>query len=404
MGKILNIMDYTKIPRNLIYETRFSLNDFGVYDNHPVNTPFVEKLYEEDIVKGSNAEKIVLQWLNNANYITTMVLLEKDPRWRNSSYIYIANNNASYHPNEHEYFTLILVIMYLEALANDLNQFQKELYGKICEYASKLEYNYHSAESWIPKNVTLHKEDFPPRYIDMTALKELDDIPFKWVTYTDYFKERIVRETIDGLGRTFEEKIALLNDIDDSANAFYTDSPHYQNVVRKRFEAIRIELKEKYNSPIITQGEAKTEPVQADAPAQQNNTAVCEDLQKRLDEKEARIKELETKVKELEAKVEELCQPVKNLSAGQKVRMELAFQLLSQSGMTVDVLRQYGKKQKAARVMSLLLDIKNDNSKGNEAQTCATYISARDYSYKRYRAEIKEINSILSDLEIDIQL
>ena len=79
-------MDYTTIPPRLIYNPRFSLKDFGVYDNHPTNTPFAESMLKLDFVQGNYAERTVLRCQNYAYYITTMVLMEEDPRWRLGNY------------------------------------------------------------------------------------------------------------------------------------------------------------------------------------------------------------------------------------------------------------------------------------------------------------------------------
>ena len=50
-------MDYTTIPLRLIYNPRFSLKDFGVYNNHPINTTFAETLLKLDFVQGNYAER-----------------------------------------------------------------------------------------------------------------------------------------------------------------------------------------------------------------------------------------------------------------------------------------------------------------------------------------------------------
>ena len=112
----------------------------------------------------------------------------------------------------------------------------------------------------------------------------------------------------------------------------------------------------------------------------------------------------EARIAELEAKVKELQLPVENLNAPQKLRMELTCCLLNKAGMTDEILKIQGNKQKAASVMSLLLDIKNTNARGNEAQTCATYLSDRNYPRERHMATIEKINPLLQSLGIDIQL
>ena len=105
-----------------------------------------------------------------------------------------------------------------------------------------------------------------------------------------------------------------------------------------------------------------------------------------------------------EEEAEEADENIEELPATQKVRMELALLLLKKAGLTDEVLSQQGNKQKAATIMATLLDIHSNNKKGNEAQTCATYISARDLSRDRHEQIIENINSLLKELNIDIQI
>ncbi len=129
-----------------------------------------------------------------------------------------------------------------------------------------------------------------------------------------------------------------------------------------------------------------------------------EQLKKEHEQLKAELECVKAEKKALEQKVEELSQPLQDLTAKQKVRMELARRLLQKAGMTDEVLNRQGNKQKAARVMSCLLDIKNNNSHNNPAQTCATFLSAPDLSTTRHQKTIAELNPLLEDLGIDIQL
>lgn len=115
-------------------------------------------------------------------------------------------------------------------------------------------------------------------------------------------------------------------------------------------------------------------------------------------------KELEAQVKELEAQITELQRPVEELTAEQKIRMTLAMRLMKHAGMKPHVLKTHGNREKAARIMSMLLDIKNNNANGRETQTCATFISSPRLPRERYEEKIKEINNLLAYLEIDVRI
>lgn len=115
-----------------------------------------------------------------------------------------------------------------------------------------------------------------------------------------------------------------------------------------------------------------------------------------------KIGELQEEIKALKQELEELSQPVDGFYATQKVRMELALQLMEKAGMNLD---SHGCKIKAAQVLSMMLDIKSpNNGKGNEAKTCAQYVSSRDYNHNRHKETIDKLNPLLKDLNIDIQL
>lgn len=115
-----------------------------------------------------------------------------------------------------------------------------------------------------------------------------------------------------------------------------------------------------------------------------------------------KIEELQEEIKVLKQQLEELKQPVEGFSAVQKVRMELALRLMEEAGMNINI---HGSQIKAAQVLSMMLEIKSpNNAKGNEAKTCAQYVSSRDYSHNRHKETIDKLNLLLKNLGIEIQL
>ena len=241
-------MDYTTLPLRLIYSPRFSLKDFGIYDNHPINAPFAESMLKLDFIQGNYAERNVLRCLNDAYYITTMVLLEEDPRWRKGSYQKIVRANLSIAPDAFDLFSLSLVSAYLRALAGDLSPLQKAFSDTLYDYVS----NHHllvkySIDEWMSPKVKLPRKEFAPRFIDKVVFNDLENDGFMWVEYTDKYNERIVRELIYGLGETGEEKFTLLFEIDKDAQEFYDRNSYYQDVVKEMLGKICDELCAKYD-------------------------------------------------------------------------------------------------------------------------------------------------------------
>ena len=128
-------------------------------------------------------------------------------------------------------------------------------------------------------------------------------------------------------------------------------------------------------------------------------------LKQQLAQCNSQMKELDKEKEELKAKLKELLEPVEDLTTEQKVRMEFALQLLEAAGLNDKVLNKRGNRQKAATLMSLLLDIRNENSRGNAAQTCANYISDRRYfPREQNQALLFKLNTLCVELGICVCL
>ena len=81
-------MDYTKVPRILIYKERSSLEDFGVYEANTFNAILYEALMSLDDLKPrrKGAFKEILQLFNDAYYLLTIIFLEQNPIERYAEY------------------------------------------------------------------------------------------------------------------------------------------------------------------------------------------------------------------------------------------------------------------------------------------------------------------------------
>lgn len=81
-------MDYTKVPRILIYKERSSLDDFGVYESKSFNAILYESLMTlKDLkpwIRGAFHE--ILRLFNDAYYYLTLIFLEKNPLERYPDY------------------------------------------------------------------------------------------------------------------------------------------------------------------------------------------------------------------------------------------------------------------------------------------------------------------------------
>lgn len=72
-------MDYTQVPRALIYKHRTTLNDFGVRDEGTFNNYIFTQMRKMTLLRCGDAKEIALRCFNNAYYICTLIQLEEFP-------------------------------------------------------------------------------------------------------------------------------------------------------------------------------------------------------------------------------------------------------------------------------------------------------------------------------------
>lgn len=90
-------MDYTKVPRSLIYKDRDDLDDFPIsmqFGFPSMEGNFLEALEQRPFIKESyEASELILKIFNNARYITTLICLENHPNHYFRKYLRIAGSD-----------------------------------------------------------------------------------------------------------------------------------------------------------------------------------------------------------------------------------------------------------------------------------------------------------------------
>lgn len=87
-------MDYTKVPRSIIYQNITDIGDFGVDDESSLMGRFFNSMLDQQFMRDVvNAEEILFTVFNNAFYICTLICLEKRPRLYFVRYLTIASND-----------------------------------------------------------------------------------------------------------------------------------------------------------------------------------------------------------------------------------------------------------------------------------------------------------------------
>ncbi len=85
-------MDYTKIPRSIIYMDIKDIGDFDIDNESVLMGQFFNSMLDQTFMsEHENSEEILLAVFNNAFYICTLICLEKRPRMYLQRYLSIAS-------------------------------------------------------------------------------------------------------------------------------------------------------------------------------------------------------------------------------------------------------------------------------------------------------------------------
>lgn len=403
-------MDITTLPRNLIYRDRYSINEFGIYDSKNINKAISDVMLELPCIKyTSESEQYALMVFNNAYYICTMVLMEKDPRWRLNRYKELVTDRN----RDITSLTLAIIGIYLSSKNITLNEHQKMMKDNLLK-------DIYKTESWYTIYTLLSEKiegtiqpfsyEFTPRLIDERLFDEIKIIYSDWAQTTNYFNKQKIIDLIDNVGKTKEEKIALLEEINRKAKDFYNGDFYYkqtvipvldeiEEVINKEYDILGIKAlddckREEYeNLGDLRLLNERIQLLEEDIKSLQEQV---ESLSREKSDLVDEIKKKEQIIKDQKETIDELSVPAFEISAQQKVRMEMAWQLFEKAGLTQGILTKHGNKVKAAKLMSTLLDI--------NLQKCAQYFSDRDLSKDRHMETISQLNNIAEILEMDLRL
>ena len=127
-------MDYTKLPKELIYQDRKSLDDF--MDNN-VTEQLVSNMLDINVLQFSEFEKHALDCLNTAYYICTMVQVESKPEWRFGEYCDISLQLNQYFKEEYQRVVLSLVIILLECCNPEVISHSQVLINKLRAFVTR---------------------------------------------------------------------------------------------------------------------------------------------------------------------------------------------------------------------------------------------------------------------------
>lgn len=127
-------MDYTKLPKDLIYQDRKMLDDFM---HNQVTEKLIDNMLDINVLQISEFEKHALDCLNTAYYICTMAQVESKPEWRFGEYCDISLQLNQYYKVEYQRVVLSLVIILLECCNPEVISHSQVLIDKLRAFVTR---------------------------------------------------------------------------------------------------------------------------------------------------------------------------------------------------------------------------------------------------------------------------
>lgn len=241
-------MDYTKLPRQLLYRTRKSLEEFTI--NNKMNEYLVDNMLEIYYLQSSNFKERATACFNAAYYICTLIEVDEHPEWSLPKYFDIAlcgqkDNKVG------QAISLSLVRVYMLHFGSKWNNKHKKLVDKLDVFLSNHwiqfgdpflnDYTYKDAFQQL-NSYDVATSPFPPtefalRIIDQEAIEEMQIAHFTWTQFTDYYKYDIMQDIVFHVGKSEDEMTLLVNSLRYDAERFYSqDNPYYESVCNRLLE------------------------------------------------------------------------------------------------------------------------------------------------------------------------
>ena len=227
-------MDYTRLPRKLIYRDRKELEEFGVQNAESLEGRIFSEILQMDIVnpERKDSEEKLLEIFNDAYYILTMVLLEKLPYLRMEQYLKIARTWAD---GKEDFKKATVVLSLVNLLIIDTcitnSQLQRFRY-RLADIVKRYE-----EEKYVVKTrrlgLFLAKDNshYSPRTITRECLEGIE-----WEKLTDDYDPESIRALVNHLGKSDYEKKLIVDAINkrlDNSVKKYSLAESVTDLLRK---------------------------------------------------------------------------------------------------------------------------------------------------------------------------
>ena len=197
-------MNYTKVPRKLIYRDRNSLEEFVADDPYSINWELAQLMRQYLFLrkKHNDYRDILLTIFNEAYYLTTMLLMDDNVLDNYYDYTTSILTQSQYPKETTKYIkgmVMALCYIYLETPTAE-----KPMLTIIRHYLRDSAKEFAYLDSEVSHRKHPSAKEFAPLKITEELLETID-----WEKQTDGFKSDRMKELLDYLGETKKEKRLL---------------------------------------------------------------------------------------------------------------------------------------------------------------------------------------------------
>ena len=401
-------MNYTNLPRQLIYRDRIDINEFSIDRAKTLNHLMYEKILTSKIMKMKDTEQIVPRMFNNAYYITILILMEKHPEIYLNRYLQIAcNDNIDNEDSRYvKTATMAMVYNYLchldEKYRSKDSYFVQALFSSIFNDDASNEFLV-TTEKLL--QTRLRQSDFKQCSLSDIVNNEDETIILQGLDYVvsrirsckkevahEYYDTLI--ERLQGINIPGAEKgIKILKDDKEHNNYAFkvkewvdeeTGEFHFEPIEDGDTEITDLfdDMKEVYPCVSIpthhVDGQSEEETMFVDSPQ-------ITELQQKNEELEQQVKELQEQIKELTS--EEIAE-----NPRLKIRVEMLNFIFAKLGCDTQWITDKRKASAMARLYGAIMNQK--------PKSIMEYVGRVTYARRppELNEEIDKVNKLLQDI------
>lgn len=423
----INNLDFLIFPRELIYRDRSNLKDFGVHNSGTLNYVLFKMWKESPLMQEQDAKSYALECFNNAYYICTLIQLEDFPELRIAEYEEKLLNTRGFFRQSVcatsmaiAYHLLSVYAVYdkkykfdNDLLKNICKSFHQSNWDKVIAYECfhrivnefnltkfSIAINEFERRDIIEATENVNEEILTNYAFLVDKLLSIEKNPQrreygykKAATRVEKYWDEMFRAMSEPPMDAYPEQVYSTSNLINEAIELYNE--HIPSDAEKAEESTKKIIPSVTGSDTSDTDELNVKIKKLEMELKSVGGKL-DNAKKEISDKQKKIEEKNNIINILQEQIKEAYTLPDNITAQQRVRMELARRIMENAGFCEDLLYKWGNKDKAGTIMGVMLDI--------PAQTCKNYISDPSLNTEYHKKTIDKINPIFKELGIDIQL